>query len=75
MVMMPSQLHRQVEVDVRTGQFPIVTVGDPGIQGAEVTGIHGCGVNTPMAAAVALATIGFVMLLHIPKDRMLAMGR
>ena len=72
--MTPSQLHIHVEVDVRAGEFPIVTVGDPGVQGVDVTGIHGWGVNTPMAAEVALATMGFVMLVHIPKDGMLTMG-
>jgi hypothetical protein len=35
-----------------------MTVGDPGVHGA-VTGTHGVGVNTPLAAAVALAVVGF----------------
>ena len=33
-----------------------MTVGDPGVQGDVVTGIQGCGVNTPKAADVAAAT-------------------
>ena len=41
MVITPSQLHIHVEVEVRAGQFPIVTVGDPDTQGADVAGIHG----------------------------------
>ena len=34
-------------------------VGDPGAQGAGMTGTHGIGVRTPSAAAVAAATVGF----------------
>jgi len=32
------------------------------------------GVNTPNAAAVALATAGFAILVHMPKGRMFTMG-
>jgi hypothetical protein len=49
-------------------------VGAPGAQGAGVTGIHGIGVSTPIAADVAAATVGFAMLLHIPNGMMLTMG-
>jgi len=50
------------------------TVGEPGAQGAGVTGIQGIGVNTPNAAAVAEATIGFANELHIPKGGMFIIG-
>ena len=33
-----------------------------------VFGIHGWGVSTPIAAAVAACTAGFAKDLHIPKD-------
>jgi hypothetical protein len=38
----------------------------PGDQGATVAGIHGIGVNTPKAAAVADATTGLAKELHVP---------
>lgn len=38
------------------GAVQTITVGEPGTQGAAVTGRHGIGVNTPIAAAVAAAT-------------------
>ena len=44
-----------------------MTVAEPGVHGAGVSGTHGIGVNAPMAAAVAEATVGFAKLLHIPK--------
>jgi hypothetical protein len=56
------------------GRFPTSVVGDPGVQGAVVTGIHGMGVSTPMAAVVAAATVGLAMLLHIPKGMIFTMG-
>lgn len=47
----------------------MVTVGEPGIQGAVVTGMQGIGVKTPNAAAVAEATVGFAGDEHMPKGR------
>jgi hypothetical protein len=44
------------------------------IQGAGVTGVHGIGVKTPKAAAVAAATAGFAGDEHIPKGRMFTNG-
>ena len=41
------------------GMPPIITVGEPGFQGPAGTGMHGIGVRTPSAAAVAAATCGF----------------
>jgi hypothetical protein len=54
--------------------LPIETVGEPGTQGAAVTGRQGIGVRTPKAADVAEATVGLLMELHIPKGMMLTMG-
>lgn len=51
---------------VRAGIFPTSTVGEPGAHGAGVVGIQGIGVSTPSAAAVAAATVGLAILLHIP---------
>jgi hypothetical protein len=56
------------------GWPPIMTVGEPGAHGADVTGTHGIGVSTPMAAAVADATVGFDGLEHIPKVGILTIG-
>jgi hypothetical protein len=46
------------ELLFKAGQFFIMTVGDPGDQGAEVTGMQGAGVDTPMTVAVVEATAG-----------------
>ena len=54
--------------------FESITVLAPGDQGDAVAGMHGCGVRTPIAAAVAAATCGFDGLLHIPNGMMLVMG-
>jgi hypothetical protein len=58
----------------RAGIFPAVTVAEPGDQGAVVTGMQGMGVNTPSAAAVAAATVGFPRDEHIPKGRIFTIG-
>ncbi len=50
------------EVSFNAGILAMVTVGDPGAHGVGVTGMQGIGVNTPNAAAVAAATIGFAAL-------------
>ena len=64
----------QVEVLFKAGILAIKTVGEPVVHGATTTGIHGMGVKTPMAAAVAAATVGFDGLRHIPKGMMFTMG-
>ena len=46
----------------------------PGTHGAEVAGMHGMGVNTPIAAAVAAATAGFAGDMHMPNGMMFAIG-
>jgi hypothetical protein len=62
-----------MDVLLRAGIPPIITVGDPGAH-TEVTGVHGIGVKTPKAAAVAAATAGFARLMHIPKGMTSAKG-
>src|SRR5690606_25380498 len=54
--------------------LPTSTVGTPGTHGATVAGMQGAGVSTPSAAAVAAATAGLAMLMHVPKGMMLRKG-
>lgn len=63
----PPHMHISFELLFKAGRFAKSTVGEPGAHGAGVTGTHGMGVNTPSAAAVAEATVGFANELHIPK--------
>ena len=63
-----------VDVLLSAGIPPIMQVADPGAQGAEVAGMQGIGVNTPNAAAVADATIGLAMDMHMPKGGILTIG-
>lgn len=74
MLMTPPQLHTHFDDCDSAGLFAINTVGEPGAQGAEITGMHGIGVNTPMAAAVAAETCGFAMELHIPNGIIFFIG-
>ena len=74
MLITPAQLHMHLDVLSRAGILPIMTVGAPGTQGADVAGIQGMGVNTPMAAAVAEATMGLAIDMHMPKGGMLVIG-
>jgi hypothetical protein len=64
----------QVHVLFSAGMLPIMVVAAPGVQGAVVTGMHGIGVKTPRAAAVAEATVGLAIDMHIPKGGMFVMG-
>ena len=73
-LMTPPQLHMHFDASVAAGMPMTVCVVEPGAQGAAVTGIQGCGVNTPAAAAVADATCGFARLLHIPNGGMFVKG-
>jgi hypothetical protein len=56
------------------GKLLIITVGAPGTHGATVAGMQGIGVNTPSAAAVAEATSGLAMLMHMPNVGMFVIG-
>ena len=58
----------------RDGMFARTTVGAPATHGAGITGRQGMGVSTPRAAAVAAATVGFAIELHIPNGMMLTIG-
>lgn len=63
-----------IDVLVNAGIPPAWTVGEPGAHGAGTTGVHGIGVSAPRAAAVAAATIGFAMLVHMPNGMMFVKG-
>ncbi len=71
--MTPPHEHWQVQLFVNAGAPLICTVGEPGFHGV-VTGMHGCGVNTPIAAEVAAATWGFDRVVHMPNGMMLTFG-
>jgi hypothetical protein len=64
----------QVEVLLRAGMPPSMQVEDPGVQGLVVTGMQGMGVRTPKAAAVAEATVGLAMDIHMPKVGIFVIG-
>ena len=74
MLITPAQLHMHLDVLSSIGWPPSITVGAPGTQGADVAGMHGIGVNTPIAAAVAAATVGFAGDMHMPNGMMFAIG-
>ena len=70
----PPQVHMQVQVLFSAGMPPIIVVAAPGVHGDVVTGMHGMGVSTPRAAAVAEATVGLAIDMHMPKGGILVMG-
>lgn len=74
MVITPPHAQLQVHVEVSAGAPLICTVGEPGAHGATVTGMQGCGVNTPIAAEVAEATCGLDNVVHMPNGMMLTLG-
>lgn len=74
MLITPAKAHMHVHVLLRAGMLLIITVGLPGIHGADVIGVQGIGVRTPSAAAVAAATAGFAILMHIAKGLMFIKG-
>lgn len=63
-----------IETLLRAGIPPIMKVAEPGVQGAGITGTQGIGVSTPKAAAVAEATVGLAIDMHMPKGGMFIMG-
>ena len=67
-------MHINWDVLSSVGKLPSKTVGAPGTQGAGVFGMHGIGVSTPSAAAVAAATTGFAGDMHMPKGIILTIG-
>ena len=70
----PPHIHIHLEVLSSAGILAINTVGAPGTQGAIVAGIQGIGTSAPNAAAVAAATIGFAIELHMPNGKILTIG-
>ncbi len=70
----PAQLHIHFELLFNNGILPNNIVGAPGAHGEEVAGIHGMGVNTPIAAEVADATVGLASEVHMPNGIMLTIG-
>jgi hypothetical protein len=51
------QMHWHASESIAGPAGPVIaTLVDPGVHGLEVAGMHGCGVSTPLAAAVAAAT-------------------
>lgn len=74
MLISPPQVHMHIDVLSRIGILPAVTVGEPGVHGAAVMGMHGIGVSTPKAAAVAAATSGLAGEVHMPNGMMFTIG-
>ena len=72
--MTPPQVHINLQELFSAGLLPIITVGEPGVHGAVVTGIQGWGVSTPNAADVAAATCGLLKVVHMPKGITFFMG-
>jgi hypothetical protein len=52
----PPHIQLHVQVLVRAGTPFTFIIALPGAHGAVMAGIHGCGVNVPMAADVAVDT-------------------
>ncbi|HWO29379.1 MAG TPA: hypothetical protein VNO32_11350 [Candidatus Acidoferrum sp.] len=73
-VITPPHMHISVEVLSSVGMSANITVGAPGTHGATVAGMHGIGVSTPIAAAVAAATIGLAGDMHIPNGMIFTRG-
>jgi hypothetical protein len=74
MVIIPPHMHVHIELLLSAGMLAMRTVGAPGVQGAVVAGIHGMGVSTPKAAAVAAATVGLAGHMHMAKGMIFTMG-
>lgn len=74
MLMEPPHIHMHLSPPDIIGSPLNKHVGFTGIHGATTAGTHGIGVKTPKAAAVAAATVGLEIVLHIPKDIMFTIG-
>ena len=72
--MTPPQLHMHLQPSCKAGLFATKVVIAPGTHGADVTGMQGIGVKTPIAAAVAEATVGLARLEHMPNGGMFFIG-
>lgn len=74
MVITPPYAQMSCEELFSAGLFWTKTCGLPTIHVPVGAGMHGIGVSTPSAAAVAEATVGLARLEHTPKVGTLAMG-
>lgn len=74
MLIIPPYAHMHMLFSLMQGEPLIITVGLPGVQGPAGVGTQAAGVKTPSLAAVAAATIGFRMLLHMGNGGMFTMG-
>jgi hypothetical protein len=52
----PDHIHEHVQLSVSAGEPFTFISALPGAHGAVMAGTHGCGVNVPKAADVAVAT-------------------
>lgn len=73
-VILPPQAHLHLEFFVSAFLFAIFTLLEPGFHGPAISGMHGIGVSTPIAAEVAADTVGLDIDLHIPKGGILTIG-
>jgi hypothetical protein len=73
-LIIPPHMHVHISPLQTTGPVGMMTIGFEGSQGATVAGMHGIGVNTPRAAAVADATVGLVIVEHIPNVMIFTIG-
>ena len=70
----PAYAHIQQAPCTSAGAFLTMIVGAIGVHVPAITGTQGIGVSTPNAAAVAAATVGFAIDMHMPKGIMLTHG-
>lgn len=71
--MTPPHVHIHLALLIRDGIFITFTIPG-GAHGAVMTGTQGIGVNTPIAADVAEATVGLANDWHMPKGIIFVMG-
>lgn len=72
-VICPPNIHINLQLSSNAG-IPVIFCFPPGNHGDVIAGTQGIGVNTPIAAEVAEATVGFANDLHMPKGITLAIG-
>lgn len=71
---LPPHVHIHLLLSVSAGMFITFTWALPGAHGVVITGTHGIGVSTPIAADVAEATVGLDKDWHIPNVGMFVPG-
>jgi hypothetical protein len=71
MEMMPPNAHGHFDVNNGAGTPPTDVLTELGNHDVVGNGVQGCGVSTPDAADVAVATAGLVRLLHNPNTGIL----